>query len=449
MGDTDTMLKHVRHVLAAVGLAATMVVGSVVVESGRAAPTADAACAINSNLGLGSRGSSVQCVQSTLNALGYNSGPVDGAFGGVTFGAVVRFQQAKGLYVDGIVGRQTGTALGIWGSPSAGAATPVTPAPAASAPAPSTAASTNTSGCGVSAWLRIGSRGDAVRCVQIRLYGLGYSVGPVDGIFGTQTYGGVVRYQRAKGLYVDGVVGRQTATSLGIWGTAPAPAASSTPAATASGACTPPAGLPAAARQVVVVTSSGSWADIDLLVYSGGRWTCARSDMIGRVGRNGVRTLVNRRSGDDTTPGGVFPLGTMTAPDGQTFQFFGNGSNPGVPGTWRQVKAGDCWGATPGQSSYNALVSRAAAACTGDDEYLPNYINSYSQAAIIGANMGPDRSGDAPGETPYAAAIFLHRTTYDSAGNSRPTAGCVSLNANDLAAVLRVLKPGEAYFVIR
>lgn len=446
MGDTDIMLQHVRHVVAAVGLAATLVVGSVAAEPANATPSADAACAVNSNLGLGSRGASVQCVQSTLNAAGYNSGPVDGAFGGVTFRAVVRFQRAKGLYADGIVGRQTATALGIWGSgsSSAGAAAPAAPAPSAPAAAP---ASTNTSGCGVSTSLRIGSRGDAIRCVQARLNAVGYPVGPVDGIFGGQTYGGVVRYQRAKGLFVDGVVGRQTAISLGIWGASTTPTAPAAPSS--SGGCAPPAGVPASARQVVVVTASGSWADVDLLVYSGGRWTCARSDMVARVGRNGVRTIANRRSGDGTTPGGVFALGTMTAPDGQTFQFFGNGSNPGVPGTWRQVKSGDCWGATPGQSSYNALVTRTAATCTGDDEYLPNYVNSYSQAAIIGANLGPNRSGDAPGETPYAAAIFLHRTSYDSAGTSRATAGCVSLNTNDLAAVLRALKPGEAYFVIR
>ena len=56
-----------------------------------------------------------------------------------------------------------------------------------------------------------------------------------------------------------------------------------------------------------------------------------------------MRALANRRSGDGTTPGGVFALASMTAPDGQTFQFFGNGVNPGVQGTWRQIKAGDCW----------------------------------------------------------------------------------------------------------
>jgi L,D-peptidoglycan transpeptidase YkuD (ErfK/YbiS/YcfS/YnhG family) len=302
--------------------------------------------------------------------------------------------------------------------------------------------------CSISTALRLGASGESVRCLQSTLNAQGYRAGPVDGGFGPMTYRAVIRYQQAAGLFVDGVVGRQTATSLGIWGTAASGGGST--GGTAGGApCTPPTGVPTAARQVVVVTSSGSRADVDLLVFSGGRWTCARSDMPGRVGRNGVRALASRRSGDGTTPGGVFPLGAMTAPDGQTFQFFGNGVNPGVHGTWRQVRAGDCWGATPNTADYNRLVTRAAAACRTPDEYLINFQGAYSRAAVIGANLGPSRSGDQPGEPPLAAAIFLHRTSLDGAGNSRPTSGCVSLGNANLIYVLQRLVPGQAYFVIR
>ena len=63
--------------------------------------------------------------------------------------------------------------------------------------------------------------------------------------------------------------------------------------------------------------------------------------------------------------------------------------------------------------------------------------------------MGPNRSGDDPGEPPLAAAIFLHRHSYDGAGNAKATAGCVSLNADNLAFVLRQLVPGDTWFVIR
>ena len=62
--------------------------------------------------------------------------------------------------------------------------------------------------------------------------------------------------------------------------------------------------------------------------------------------------------------------------------------------------------------------------------------------------MGSDRVGARPGETPRAAAIFLHAHTYDSAGRTKPTSGCVSLAVDDLAGVLRQLTPGQTWFVI-
>ena len=199
---------------------------------------------------------------------------------------------------------------------------------------------------------------------------------------------------------------------------------------------------------MVVVTASGSYAKVKLLVQTNGVWRCARTGMPARVGRNGIRPLAQRRSGDGTTPKGIFPLGTMVAPDGKPFQFFGNGSNPGVKGSWHQVRTGDCWVATPHVPEYNTLVTRPAAKCTGEDEYLPRITGAYSRAALIGANLGPNRSGDQPGEAPLAAAIFLHRFSYTVTGATKATSGCVSLSSVNLAAVLRALVPGQAYFVI-
>ncbi|MDQ3543841.1 MAG: hypothetical protein M3431_08285, partial [Actinomycetota bacterium] len=74
-----------------------------------------------------------------------------------------------------------------------------------------------------------------------------------------------------------------------------------------------------------------------------------------------------------------------------------------VQGSWRQVKAGDCWGATPNTPDYNMLVTRTAATCTSPDEYLINNQGAYSRAALIDANMGPSRSGDGAGEPALAA----------------------------------------------
>ena len=146
-------------------------------------------------------------------------------------------------------------------------------------------------------------------------------------------------------------------------------------------------GTPVADQQVIVRTTA--WADttatLELATRTAGGWRCG-APMTARVGRHGVRPLLDRRSGDGTTPAGVFPLATMTAPDGQRFSFFGNDPDPGVTaGTYRDVRTGDCFGATPGTPGYGHL--RDDPACTGpDDEYLPRFVQAYTHAALIGAN---------------------------------------------------------------
>lgn len=52
-------------------------------------------------------GNDVKKVQARLNQLGYKAGSVDGYYGNNTRNAVIRFQKAKGLSADGIVGPQT------------------------------------------------------------------------------------------------------------------------------------------------------------------------------------------------------------------------------------------------------------------------------------------------------------------------------------------------------
>lgn len=50
-------------------------------------------------------------MQDALNAVGFTGGGLDGIFGSGTQNAVMRFQRANGLAVDGIVGCQTWQAL--------------------------------------------------------------------------------------------------------------------------------------------------------------------------------------------------------------------------------------------------------------------------------------------------------------------------------------------------
>lgn len=141
----------------------------------------------------GCTGDAVKTLQDKLNALGYNSGSVDGIFGAKTYAAVTAFQKANSLGVDGIVGKLTwGKLYGV--SP----AMPVETTTVVGRPTVS-----------------YGSRGDAVRKLQELLNALGYDCGSVDGIFGSKTKAAVLAFQKANGLGVDGIVGPLTWAKLG------------------------------------------------------------------------------------------------------------------------------------------------------------------------------------------------------------------------------------------
>jgi peptidoglycan hydrolase-like protein with peptidoglycan-binding domain len=80
--------------------------------------TASALRAILKNPLTSERVQRVKALQRQLRSLGLEPGPVDGRYGPVTTDAVMRFQQAHGLPVDGVVDRLTAEALrGILSNP--------------------------------------------------------------------------------------------------------------------------------------------------------------------------------------------------------------------------------------------------------------------------------------------------------------------------------------------
>ena len=126
----------------------------------------------------------VRALQRRLRAVGVDPGPVDGRFGALTEAAVRRFQSARGLVVDGIVGPRT--------------------RPALRAPVPlARGAGTDRAG---------GS--SRVRALQRQLHAVGVGPGPVDGRFGARTEAAVRRFQHAHGLAVDGIAGPHTTRRL-------------------------------------------------------------------------------------------------------------------------------------------------------------------------------------------------------------------------------------------
>jgi len=73
-------------------------------------------------------------------------------------------------------------------------------------------------GCTIGALsLRTGTDGDGVECLQDALADVGYFSGVADGEFGRSTFDAVVEFQQDEDMFVDGVVGRETALGLDIW----------------------------------------------------------------------------------------------------------------------------------------------------------------------------------------------------------------------------------------
>lgn len=61
-----------------------------------------------------------------------------------------------------------------------------------------------------------GASGPDVKELQQKLSRLGFVVGPVDGKYGSRTQAAVTRYQRERGLKVDGIAGPQTIKDLNL-----------------------------------------------------------------------------------------------------------------------------------------------------------------------------------------------------------------------------------------
>ncbi|MCX4531699.1 peptidoglycan-binding protein [Streptomyces sp. NBC_01669] len=129
----------------------------------------------------GSTGAQVTAVQKLLTAQGFDAGAVDGSFGPATLAAVKKFQTARGLRADGIVGARTWTAL---------------------------------LSAGTMPTLKQGVSGADVKRLQRSLTAaLGTTV-DTDGSFGPESVTAVRTYQSGHGLTVDGIVGSGTWAAL-------------------------------------------------------------------------------------------------------------------------------------------------------------------------------------------------------------------------------------------
>ena len=153
----------------------------------------------------GNRGSQVTSLQKKLQAAGYFGGPVTGYYGSLTQAAVMKFQKANGLKPDGIADSQTLKVL----QSSSGA-----PAPAKKAAPPPVSTDNRSEVTSSSQLLQRGNRSSQVTSLQKKLQAAGYFGGPVTGYYGSLTQEAVMKFQKANGLYPNGIADAVTLKAL-------------------------------------------------------------------------------------------------------------------------------------------------------------------------------------------------------------------------------------------
>lgn len=131
----------------------------------------------------GDRGQEVRSLQLLLASAGFNPGPIDGIFGGLTQSAVTSFQTANDLAVTGQVDQTTMDALVL----------------VAEAP---------------TILYQRGASGPKVEGIQEQLATVGFNPGPIDGVFGPMTERAVTRFHNVHGLAGEGGVTQATIDKL-------------------------------------------------------------------------------------------------------------------------------------------------------------------------------------------------------------------------------------------
>ena len=186
------------------------------------------------------------------------------------------------------------------------------------------------------------------------------------------------------------------------------------PKPAAAARCSVPSGV--SAKQVVLVTSSGSAATVRACRRSGGHYVLELGPYSGHVGKNGVSS--SKREGDLRTPAGVFPLRGG----------FGVNGNPGLAtGSWLRVDSRDVWVDDSSSSLYNTHQRTPVNGRWDSAEKLLN-TPAYNYAQVIGYN-----ESRTPGR---GSAIFFHVDLWHG------TAGCVSLPTSSLLRVMRWERAG-------
>ena len=190
---TETAVRRFQEEngMTADGVVGTKTLNAIAAAIARKGGTSASSSNSGSALKLNSKGTRVTQLQQDLKQLGFYYAEITGNFGEKTEAAVKKFQESRGLTVNGVAGTSTLNAI----------ASAITKA----------GGSTSGSTGGV---MRLGSTGDDVRALQQNLTILGYYYGDVTGRYGSLTQQAVKKFQKAKGMTDDGVAGTTTVNAI-------------------------------------------------------------------------------------------------------------------------------------------------------------------------------------------------------------------------------------------
>jgi L,D-peptidoglycan transpeptidase YkuD (ErfK/YbiS/YcfS/YnhG family) len=182
------------------------------------------------------------------------------------------------------------------------------------------------------------------------------------------------------------------------------------------------AGDTADAGQVITVAApalGSQRASVQAWQRAGTGWQRVGAATPAWLGEAGLST--SAREGYSATPVGSF---TLT-------QSFGNNPDPGTRLPYFQAGPDDWWSGDSNSPTYNTHQRCASGSCpfnTAESENLHDAGWVYGYAVVIDYNSAPARPGK-------GSAFFLHVT------QDEPTAGCVSINRDDLVRMMRWLDP--------
>ena len=178
------------------------------------------------------------------------------------------------------------------------------------------------------------------------------------------------------------------------------------------------------AQQVLVVdapSAASTTATLTAYENDGAGWYQVFGAMPAVDGAHGWLPGPSRVEGDDTTPEGIYAIGST---------MYGTSADPGTQFPYHQLVCGDWWDEDSASPTYNTFQHAACGTTppfAARSEALWTEGNAYPSMAVIDYNMPP--------AGPLGSGIFLHADT------GAPTAGCVSLPLGDLDAVLDWLNP--------